>query len=616
MTTYKPTQTGLVYGPNLGGYQTYQVFTPDPDRYPPPWRVAAFPQNLGWASSQNFIDIPPGGAPVGLPGAVWGNLPWLLLESGIAIADGRTTLIDVGLPGRGTKKHPIDHPAEHAAHQFSNKDACIFVQHLQLNAQFLQLTGKPLVLGNSAGGEASLYSTLSIDRNGRPGYYSGASTRAAGAIVQITQTNWPAFRRYFFDGSNFVLALCFPVGNDFSSSCAVLQQADIRDLRAFSACDYGFNDADYPGVSALNANARLHLSGLASLVNKNPGSENFDETAELRWIEDEIEDIHDWWQEAALVRKLRRTHFQQARLSRFVLVAAGGPTGFGENAVLASAQALALDQWAFALDVLGGPAQLKVSDPFVELVERYGQQGGKLLPAGIAWNRRKASTTTALFEGLGAELARVQRRGEDLVRESDPRTTNELLPEWERYLGLPGSCEQLAPTAEGRAAAVVTKYTAQGSMTLGYYVELAKKLGWAFTHKTTAKSGAARAGDPCATHSKESLIEIEEYAPFVAGSFAGELLSNGDWPWAWKVHAPPHVPQFATAGRARAGQKLVASDNTLLECVFKDLKPAHSEVLFDYDLSMPPEAYGPWPVIELGAVKLNLRPRPLQVVEA
>jgi uncharacterized protein YmfQ (DUF2313 family) len=63
-----------------------------------------------------------------------------------------------------------------------------------------------------------------------------------------------------------------------------------------------------------------------------------------------------------------------------------------------------------------------------------------LLPPGDALAREPGSVLARLLSVPAAELARVDGRVEALLTESDPARTTEMLPDWERALGLPDVC--------------------------------------------------------------------------------------------------------------------------------------------------------------------------------
>lgn len=67
--------------------------------------------------------------------------------------------------------------------------------------------------------------------------------------------------------------------------------------------------------------------------------------------------------------------------------------------------------------------------------EAYARMQRALLPPSKFW-RGLESVLTDVFLGAADELVRIDQRGLDLIEESDPRTTDELLPEFETMLAL------------------------------------------------------------------------------------------------------------------------------------------------------------------------------------
>lgn len=144
-----------------------------------------------------------------------------------------------------------------------------------------------------------------------------------------------------------------------------------------------------------------------------------------------------------------------------------------------------------------------------------------------------------------------------LLLESDPRTTSEMLTDWERVLGLPESCVTTRQSIDQRRTAAAVKIAAMGGQSRAYFIALAAALG--------------------------VLVTITEYRPFTVGRTVGNPLSNGDWIWAWRVNAPltnPVVPFLV--GSSTAGQPLRYWGNKMLECTIRRYKPAHTIVLFSY----------------------------------
>jgi hypothetical protein len=84
------------------------------------------------------------------------------------------------------------------------------------------------------------------------------------------------------------------------------------------------------------------------------------------------------------------------------------------------------------------------------IAEVYARMLKALLPPG-RWRLDADGVLSKVFTATGDELARVDGRAQDLLRESDPRTADELLPDFERVLELSSD-----GTLEERRARVVS----------------------------------------------------------------------------------------------------------------------------------------------------------------
>lgn len=190
--------------------------------------------------------------------------------------------------------------------------------------------------------------------------------------------------------------------------------------------------------------------------------------------------------------------------------------------------------------------------------EQYREHLKALLPPGQAFSRDAGTNLDSLLEGMAAELARLDGRGESLITEANPRTTLEMLPDWERVAGLPDNCASaLEATLQGRRNALISKLSASGGQSPAYFIEIAAALGYQIT--------------------------IEEFRPFRAGlSSAGGSLTNGDWVHTWRVRAPATTTIPFRAGLSGAGEPLAAFGADSLECKINQLKPAHTQALFAY----------------------------------
>jgi len=109
----------------------------------------------------------------------------------------------------------------------------------------------------------------------------------------------------------------------------------------------------------------------------------------------------------------------------------------------------------------------------------YRDQLLNLLPRGLAWTRSVTSVMAALMHAVGDEFARLHQRALDLLEESDPRTTTELLPDWERNLAVQDRCSNdVDPSIEERRAIVTGNYLGIGGHNIPYLISVASRMGF------------------------------------------------------------------------------------------------------------------------------------------
>ena len=185
----------------------------------------------------------------------------------------------------------------------------------------------------------------------------------------------------------------------------------------------------------------------------------------------------------------------------------------------------------------------------------YATQITQLLPPGEAWPREPDTVLARFLLGLGGIFARLHNRTLDLVEESDPRTAVELLPEWEREVGLPGTCTPLAETLAQRRAAVISRLLARGGQSRPFYIAVAADLGFDVT--------------------------VTEFEPFKVDSLCVDPVCDDDWRFAWQINAPETtIVEFNTGSACT--EPLRAWGNQRLECEIKWRKPDHTILLFAY----------------------------------
>ncbi len=182
----------------------------------------------------------------------------------------------------------------------------------------------------------------------------------------------------------------------------------------------------------------------------------------------------------------------------------------------------------------------------VATADDYGLALRQLLPRGVVWTDDPTSKLGLALLAWADELARVHNRLLDLVEEADPRTTSELVGDWERVLGLPDPCDPTPPTSTSdRRAAIVARLVETGGQSIAYYTEVALALEVVITITEQQHGVAFRVG---------------------VGRVGGRLANVGNV-FYWQVNAPA-----ATSADLRAR----------LECILQRIKPAHTVVEFVY----------------------------------
>jgi len=148
----------------------------------------------------------------------------------------------------------------------------------------------------------------------------------------------------------------------------------------------------------------------------------------------------------------------------------------------------------------------------------------------------------------GKHLDEALARSEKLQREIFPDTADELIAGWERVLEItPGSEDPL----QIRRERIVTKLRKSGGLSVAYFLALAVEWGYDIT--------------------------IEELQANTDG-----LGAEGVFRWRVTVNNATGIYYFR-AGESRAGERLLWwIAQTGLEGLFENLKPAHTQVIFQY----------------------------------
>lgn len=200
----------------------------------------------------------------------------------------------------------------------------------------------------------------------------------------------------------------------------------------------------------------------------------------------------------------------------------------------------------------------------------YADQLRALLPRGAAWSAEPGSNLQALLQGIADELARVDGRAQQLLDEADPRDALELLADWERVAGLPDACFGAPDNVPERQVAVVSRITSAGGQSRAYFTELAASLGY--------------------------VVSIDEFRQARCGDRLGVRTYSEEWTHVWRMNILPtdfDVPEsqfYITQARCgdRCGKRIRGWGALNLECLVNRHKPAHSIVLFSYQIEPDP----------------------------
>jgi uncharacterized protein YmfQ (DUF2313 family) len=233
----------------------------------------------------------------------------------------------------------------------------------------------------------------------------------------------------------------------------------------------------------------------------------------------------------------------------------------------------------------------------------YAEALQGLLPLGQAWPRDNDSTLMKVVRGLTGIWGDIEIRASTLLEvESDPRSTIELLPDWERNWGLPDPCYSSPQNIGQRQLALVMRMTMEGGQSREFFISVAAMIGYTITitEYRTFICGIDRCGDNRVYGDGSDPMYDEWGRPIknplgvnVAGGELSEWPNYGVGPpenrFYWTVHVTEAALIWFRTGASQAADLLLdfglADD---LECLLNRWKPAHTQIIFDYsNLSNP-----------------------------
>jgi uncharacterized protein YmfQ (DUF2313 family) len=221
-----------------------------------------------------------------------------------------------------------------------------------------------------------------------------------------------------------------------------------------------------------------------------------------------------------------------------------------------------------------------------------------LLPFGYAWPRQPDSTLVKTCTGLNEFWGFVDGRAADLLEiESDPRTTVELLPDWERNWGLPDPCYSAPQTIGQRQLALVMRMTMLGGQSREFFINVAAQIGYTITitEYRVFVVGIDRCGDN-RVYGDGSVPMFDEWNKPIDDP-TGNPVAEGElseWPnyglgppsnrFYWTVHVTGASLTWFRVTKGQTGVdphlRIGLADD--LECLLNRWKPGHTTIIFDY----------------------------------
>ena len=209
-----------------------------------------------------------------------------------------------------------------------------------------------------------------------------------------------------------------------------------------------------------------------------------------------------------------------------------------------------------------------------EKIARFRDLLENLLPKGRLWQPKDQPVLRALLGSEAVEFCRVEDRVAQLLLEGDPRTTSEMLDDWERALGLPDECTPPMQTPAQRVNQIVQKYTNVGGLSKEFYEFLGLQLGFVITveNRVNFIVGRGTVGQALNNYFLDTL-EV--------GEPIGVPLQVAGWRYVWNVEMPATSVEVLEVGE-EIGVPLRTFTNPVIECTMQKLKPAHSGVFFTF----------------------------------
>lgn len=169
---------------------------------------------------------------------------------------------------------------------------------------------------------------------------------------------------------------------------------------------------------------------------------------------------------------------------------------------------------------------------------------------------RDGSNLRKILLGLAQQWLDFRGLINEVYDEYDPRSTTDLIEEWETFVGIPDSCISNKGTLEERRNNVLLKLAGINATTAKQFENVAAALGYTVTVTNGVDVGTLPATFPVPLVSAAT-------APFVIVVNLDASLAPATFPLSFPISLTSNAPK-------------------ILECFFNKLKPANTVVVFRY----------------------------------
>lgn len=162
--------------------------------------------------------------------------------------------------------------------------------------------------------------------------------------------------------------------------------------------------------------------------------------------------------------------------------------------------------------------------------------------------------------GLASEWLNFRNKINEVSNQYNPKTTTQLIEEWEEFVGIPDSCIDVASTLEQRRINILLKLSGINVSTETQFKNIALILGY----NIEVSNGVATSTFPLTL-------------PFI-------LISEASAPFTIIITLPASIqPQGFPLTLPFT---LTASQPEILNCLFNKIKPANTQLFFRYSTAL------------------------------